>query len=214
MNKYFDNTTYIILLILFLIIFITIRCSRMAYIRNRKKGMEGELKTNKILLKYAKSHHCCLLTNVLLPLYDGTCEIDHILFGKFGAVVIETKNISGELSGDGKQLLHKIGRKEYHIYNPKLQNETHVKNVRHHLNAAGLNDVPIYSFVVFTSKDIRFPENLGITLSMLEGSLKRLPDNKCKYRQCYKAIKKAKVLDPLQKLKHNLEVNRNKQISK
>ena len=147
------------------------------------------------------------MTNVFLPLYDSTCEVDHILVGKFGIAVIETKNISGELSGEGKQLVHKIGSRQYYLYNPTFQNESHVKNIQHHLNKAGCRNVPIYPFVVFTSDNIKFPQDIGISISGLEKKLKSLPDNKCDFKGLYSIIRKIKVVNPVQKLRHNIEVS-------
>ncbi|MGN0606179.1 MAG: nuclease-related domain-containing protein [Oscillospiraceae bacterium] len=207
-----NNLVFILIILFIAAVLSAIYLERKPYIQKKKIGSEGEEKTNKILRKYARKHKCLLMTNVFLPLYDGTCEIDHILFGKFGISVIETKNISGELSGDGKQLIHKIGSKQYYMYNPKMQNESHVKNIQHHLNKAGYRNIPIYPFVVFTSNNIKFPSDIGIPISELEKNLKNLPDNKCSFKELYDAIRKIKVMSPVQKLRHNIELTvKNKQ---
>lgn len=202
-----EKMIFIIIILIIAVIMAIILIQRLPYFKRKKIGSSGEEKTNDILRKFVKNNNCLLMTNVFLPLYDGTCEIDHILFGKFGVAVIETKNISGELYGDGKQLTHKIGNQQYTMYNPKFQNETHVKNIQHHLNKAGYKNTPIYSFVVFTSNDIKFPKSIGISISELEKSIKKLPDNKCIYKKLFFAIQNVKVINPLEKLKHNIKVS-------
>lgn len=184
---------------------ILIKIQELPYFRKKQIGAEGEEKTNAVLRKFAKKHNCLMMTNVFLPLYDGTCEIDHILFGKFGAAVIETKNISGELSGTGRQLVHTVGKNSYTMYNPALQNETHVKNIQYHLTKAGYKNVPVYSFVVFTSDNIKFPDSVGIRLSELEKNLKKLPDSKCDCKKLFMAIKQKEVKNPVDKIIHNIQ---------
>jgi hypothetical protein len=180
---------------------------KLPYFKRKKIGSDGEAKTNEVLKKFVSQKKCMLMTNVVLPLYDGTCEIDHILFGKFGVAVVETKNISGELLGNGKQLVHKNGSRERMMYNPAMQNETHVKNVKYHLTKAGFKNIPIYSFVVFTSDNIKFPKSVGIHISELEKNIKNLPDNKCSAEKLYSAIDKIKVSDLFEKFKHNIKVS-------
>lgn len=190
---------------LILIAAVSVKIQELPYFRRKQIGAEGEEKTNAVLRKFAEKHNCLMMTNVFLPLYDGTCETDHILFGKFGAAVIETKNISGELSGTGKQLVHTVGKNKYNMYNPVMQNETHVKNIKYHLTKAGYKNIPVYSFVVFTSDNIKFPDSVGIRLSELEKNLKRLPDNNCDYKKLFMAIKQTEVKNPVDKIIHNIQ---------
>lgn len=181
--------------------------SKTSYFRRKKIGAEGEEKTNQILKKLKKKNNYLLMTNVFLPLYNGTCENDHILFGNFGVAVIETKNISGKISGNGKQLTVKLGKSSHTLYNPVMQNETHVKNIQYHLTKAGFKNIPVYSFVVFTSNNVSFPPSLGIHISELEKNISRLPDNKCDPVKLYNAIDRIKVSAFTAKLKHNIKVS-------
>lgn len=202
-----EDTIFIMLFFIMVIWLAYAMILKLPYFKRKKIGSDGEAKTNEILKKFVSQKKCMLMTNVFLPLYDGTCEIDHIIFGKFGVAVIETKNVSGELSGNGKQLTLKNGRQEHTLYNPAMQNETHVKNVKYHLTKAGFKDVPIYSFVVFTSDNIKFPKSIGIHISELEKNIKKLPNNKCSAEKLYSAIDKIKVSDTFEKLKHNIKVS-------
>lgn len=73
----------------------------------KRKGRAAEQKTGRLLKKLCKKSGAKMLNNIYLPLYNGTCEIDHLVIGKFGIFVVETKGISGSVSGEGKKLVHK-----------------------------------------------------------------------------------------------------------
>ena len=60
----------------------------------KSKGRQGEKKVAAVLKKSGKSRGCRLINNAYLPLYKGSCEVDHILIGDFGVLVVETKSIS------------------------------------------------------------------------------------------------------------------------
>ena len=175
----------------------------------KKKGREGEEKVKSFLKKYAKIHRLKLTNGIYLPMYNDCCEIDHILFGDFGVVVIETKNISGKIFGNDKDkfLVHQIGTKTHKLYNPVLQNETHCKNVTHHLNKAGIKNVPVYSIVVFSDRDI-FIENskIGVKLIGLQHRLEKLQPAGFDAKKLYKIILKQKVRNPFKKLWHNIKI--------
>ena len=178
-------------------------------IKGNRKGKEGERNVRIILKKYAKTHKGKLLNGAFLPMYNGCCEVDHILFGNFGIAVIETKNISGEVYGNAscKYLTHKIGSKTHKLYNPLLQNETHCKNIRYHLNKAGINDTPIHPIVVFADEDV-FIQNpsLGVKLTELELCLNRLSPCDCNAKELYNIISRKKIRNPFKKLWHNISI--------
>ncbi len=202
------KTIFIIILIAMLLLMGYTVAQRLPYFRRRRVGTVGEQKTNYILERFTRNKKCILMTNVFLPLYKDTCEIDHILIGGFGVAVIETKNLSGEITGSGQQLTHKIGNKVNKFYNPQLQNETHVKNVRYHLRKSEFKDVPIYSIVVFTSDNIKFPQEIGIHLSQLERVIKSLPDKNYNPKGIYTLLKKVRVMSPVAQLRHSVKVNK------
>lgn len=196
MEKYFYLAAAILLMI-----FIFILYQR----KKRKKGRAGELKTAAVLKKFAKQNTCMVINGIWLPLYKGTCEVDHIVFGNFGIAVIETKAVSGRISGSGKYLTQTIGKRRHRLYNPNLQNKTHMDNIRHHLLKAGFRDVPIFGFTVFTEEDIIIHSpGLGVKLSALYGRLEALPCQKYDYRGMYEAILRVRVRSPLKKLLHNI----------
>lgn len=168
---------------------------------NKKKGRKSEWKTYSCLKKIADKKKYKIMNNVYLPLYDKTSEIDHILIGNFGICVIETKGISGTVSGRGEQLTHKIGNKTYKFYNPQYQNKTHVNNIKYHLQKGKLK-VPVYSIVVFTADDIELKSPVGIYLKDLEREIRKIPASKCDTEKIYNYINSIRVKNPLKKFMH------------
>lgn len=177
----------------------------------RQKGKQGERLVRKELSRCAFKKRRKLLNGIYLPLYDGCCEVDHILCGSFGVCVIETKNIGGEINGSAGDtyLTHTMGTKVHRLYNPLLQNKTHRDNVIHHLKKAGMGGIPVYSFVVYTDSNIiiRNPA-LGITLGELSGKLDSLKDAGCSPKELNALFKKIRVKNPFKKLLHRLSCKR------
>ena len=140
-----------------------------------------------------------IINNAYLPLYNKACEVDHLVFGRFGVLVVETKGISGKVSGSGKNLTHTIGSKTHKLYNPQMQNKTHIDNVVHHLKKGGFDKTPVNGAVVFAAKDIEFPPELGTDLKGLEKLYKSLPDAGCNQDVLYNYFSDMQVKNPLKK---------------
>lgn len=144
--------------------------------KSDRQGRAGERKVARVLKHYAAWHGCKVLNGVYLPLYDATTEVDHILIGRFGLLVIETKSIAGEVFGDERQTnwTHMVGTKKHSLYSPLLQNKTHVDNIRHLFNQEHIYKVNIESLVVFTNAKtiLNLPKGLPvIKLKKLKGLL-------------------------------------------
>ncbi|MCI8493174.1 nuclease-related domain-containing protein [Anaerotruncus colihominis] len=91
-----------------------------------------------------------IIPNVYLNTYSGALtEIDLILITSKGLFIFESKNYSGKIYGSEHKLYWDVyyGRKKYQIYNPVLQNRTHVNALIH--NFPMLRTKNVYSFVVF-----------------------------------------------------------------
>lgn len=159
------------------------------------KGAMGEKKAATVLWKLSFDDWSHIMNNVKLPLYDKTCEIDHLVIGKFGVLVIETKSQSGYIYGrtDDKNLTQEIGQYTYTFYNPLFQNKTHTDNVSYHLRKGGFRNVPVYGIVVFTSEDVIFPDGLGIRLSELTDYYKNLRYVGCDKEKVYEYLKSISV---------------------
>lgn len=173
---------------------------------SKQKGIEGEKRVAKVLRRYARKNHGTVWNNAFLPLYKESCEIDHLIFGAFGVAVIETKNVGGTVSGNGKELTQKIGSKVHKLRNPQLQNKTHIDNVIHHLRKAGLNHVPVHGIVVFSNPDVTLETNAGIPLSQLPKALDKLPRQRGTRNDdaAYRALRAVRIKSPVKKLLHDI----------
>ena len=100
-------------------------------VKNRKNTKIinlGEQEVNKILSKI-KGYK--LLSDIMIKNEKGTSQIDHILIGKKGIFVIETKDYSGLIYGEeySKYWTQVINRTSNKFYNPIRQNYGHVKSL-------------------------------------------------------------------------------------
>lgn len=97
-----------------------------------------------------------------------TSQIDVVIATNVGIIVFEVKDYSGWIYGNGNQqkwtqvLSH--GREKYHFYNPILQNEVHISQLKRVLK----ENIPFYSIKVFAGncklEDISFiPKNTFVT---------------------------------------------------
>lgn len=117
------------------------------------KGNYGEMIVTSIFDSryFGKEEHYIINNIIFETSKDVTHQIDHIVICKTGVFVIETKHLKGIIKGreeDG-QWAQIIGKKIYNIYNPVLQNRTHVKIV----NAFLEDKYDIHSVVVFTKSN-------------------------------------------------------------
>ena len=87
-------------------------------------------------------------------------QIDLVVATKVGIIVFEVKDYSGWIYGNANQTkwtqVLSYGDKKYRFYNPIMQNNTHIQQLRQKLK----ENVPFYSVVVFYGnselKDISF----------------------------------------------------------
>ena len=134
------------------------------------KGLNGEYSLYQYLQSF-ESIGCKFLFNLYVPRDNGkTSEIDVIMFHPKGLFVIESKNYSGWIFGkeSNKQWTQTlpVGRRrshKEHFYNPIMQNATHIRAVRKHIDGT----IPIYSVIAFsdncTLKDVTVKSNVIVT---------------------------------------------------
>lgn len=85
-------------------------------------------------------------------------QIDHLVIGPHGVVVMETKNWSGTLVGSADDSVWRQmrpGQPPRRLDNPLRQNEQHAAVVRDLLRRAGVGEVPVESLVVMASPEVR-----------------------------------------------------------
>lgn len=102
-----------------------------------------------------------LMKNLYIPNRGGTTEIDSLLLHQTGIYVLESKNISGEITGgieDERWNQRLNARTEHTFHNPIQQNAGHIRALQHFLkenySRAQLNidDLPIFSAIVFSDR--------------------------------------------------------------
>lgn len=138
------NTQKITVLLVLILALIVILIAK----RKRKIEMnKGEMEVNDVLEKITGYR---LLSNVMIKRQNGTSQIDHILIGRKGVFVIETKDFSGKIYGDqySKYWTQKLNGRKNTFYNPIRQNYGHVKALEEILKRRDI----FISLIVFTNK--------------------------------------------------------------
>ncbi len=114
------------------------------------KGIAGETVINILNENFQcdAGESCYKLNNILLPIENGTTQIDHLLLFPNGIFVIETKNINGWIFGGEQQTEWTVMSFEnkFKIRNPLQQNMYHVRKLAHFLQ---LELHYFFSLVVF-----------------------------------------------------------------
>lgn len=182
----------------------------------KKLGVKGEKKVASVLGKYALLNHCKVINNIFLPLYDKTTQIDHILIGYFGVLVVETKNMKGEIYGNpsDKEWTQILGDKKHKFYNPMKQNQTHIDNIRYVFNKENIYNIQLESLVVFAdpTTSVYIPRGLPVVgIKKLKKFLKQpklKKDNGVDVDKIYNAIMKHAVKDKQLIADHNKNVKK------
>ncbi|MDM5088865.1 NERD domain-containing protein [Aeromonas bestiarum] len=112
------------------------------------KGMMGEWLINLSIRLFLDQREYRLLSNVTLPLEQGSTQIDHVIVSRFGVFVIETKNMKGWIFGDPKhkRWTQQLFRRRHGFQNPLHQNYLHVMTLK---SLLGLADHQLHSIVYF-----------------------------------------------------------------
>ena len=127
----------------------------------KDKGSSGERTLQLTLIEDLKIPENQIFRNLYIPKPNGeTSEIDILVLSKKGIFVIECKNYSGSVYGDGRRRkwIQYLGRKKFYFLNPFLQNAGHVKSLRPFLSKFG--DVPVVSMVKVIVEDTLKVKNL------------------------------------------------------
>lgn len=94
--------------------------------------------------------------DLYIPNKSGYAQVDLVVPTNVGIFVFEVKDYSGWIFGNANhnkwtQVLA-YGREKHQFYNPIKQNEVHVSALRN--SAEQLNNVPIYSIIVFDGSSV------------------------------------------------------------
>lgn len=125
----------------------------------KMKGRRGEKKIARILARQAKRENGFVINDVIIPdsVNGKTSQIDHIYISKYTIACVETKNYSGRIYGNSKdrewtQVLN-YGKVKNKLYNPEMQNATHVGRLSELL---GIDHKLICNLVVFVKGNVDY----------------------------------------------------------
>lgn len=118
-----------------------------------KKGKEGENSVRRILSQLPRKKFIRLNNVVLRNKYGITIQIDHVVIGAYGIFVIETKNYLGKISGtdESEHWSQLIYGNTHNLYNPVLQNRSHIAALKDSIKDAVPEWFPYVSIVAFES---------------------------------------------------------------
>lgn len=122
-------------------------------------GESGEMFTEMVLKKLPRSYY--VVSDVVLERKNGTSQMDHVVVGRNGVFIVETKNHRGTITGndeDVKVLQEKQlkGRKvKKTFYNPTKQVSGHVRTVRRMMEDTGYGGTAIIGIVFFSNPDAK-----------------------------------------------------------
>lgn len=126
-------------------------------------GKRGEKRVARRLGSRLNSLEYKTFNDLVVPTFNGSTQVDHVVVSRFGIFVIETKNFQGWIFGTESQptWTQTIYRKSSKFQNPLRQNYKHVKALAEYL---GINEKAFHSIVVFSSSSCRlktmFPPNV------------------------------------------------------
>lgn len=176
-NAYFTNGILFILLIGAPVIFIyfLIRTHK-----GNRKLLEGTTEIRRgepaeeeliLILRRAGFSPDIIFHNLYIPTRNHTfSQIDLVMLTNVGLIVFEVKDYSGWIFGNGKQQrwtqVLNYGKDKYRFYNPIMQNNKHIYQLKKYLQ----EEIPCFSIIVFFGgcelKDITFvPQNTFIAKS-------------------------------------------------
>src|SRR5574344_1396781 len=136
--------------ILLVIIILVLAIILLIFQTAKYKGKIGEEKVSLVLHLLSKEY--VVLNNVYIPFGNHTKQIDHIVVSPYGIFVIETKNYKGWIYGgeDKQYWTQNIYGHKFQLYNPILQNQSHIKALKNILPPSSNN--AFVSIIAFSNK--------------------------------------------------------------
>ena len=134
------------------LVFAKIRdCRLLKSVTGLHRGTKSERALILKLLKYG-IHPKAIFHDLYVKKIDGSySQIDLVVATKVGMLIFEVKDYSGWLFGNGTQRqwtqVLAYGKEKYRFYNPVMQNNKHISNLRKQLRQ--FENVPFYSIIVF-----------------------------------------------------------------
>ena len=151
MNLYFIILVFILLSVVFIFVYSEFKDRELLKtVTNLNRGTKSE---RKMVLKILKSgiKSTAIFHDIYLNNGNGKySQIDLVVATKVGIVVFEVKEYSGWIFGTENQInwtqILAYGKRKYKFYNPILQNEKHVQDLK---KLYHFDNIPIFSMIVF-----------------------------------------------------------------
>lgn len=142
------NTIIVLLIVIFVAILLLIP-GKKSSVYTLFAGLRGEHTVSRELHRLGGKY--IILNDLMLRTAYGTCQIDHIVLSPYGIFVVETKNISGKITGNDEWKEWYWVGKDFNktIYNPVMQNFRHIDVLS---DTLGLSADNFISVIVFTGK--------------------------------------------------------------
>ncbi|MGB6406180.1 MAG: nuclease-related domain-containing protein [Planococcus donghaensis] len=144
-------------------------------------GKRGEERVKRKFNEFYMEEDFRILWDVNLKIGTWSVQMDGLLLTEKGAIIIESKNISGQLHFDEKtgefSRVNLAGERSV-MENPKIQLRKHIRFLTHYFKMKKIN-LPISGLIVFTAKDCEFiskPHGVSVckTYQMIEYLLRIL----------------------------------------
>ena len=155
-----------------------------------------------------------LINDIMIKTEKGTSQIDHILIGRKGIFVIETKDYNGLIYGEeySKYWTQVLNKRSNDFYNPIRQNYGHIKSLERCLKRKNI----FISVIVFTNKSnlkIGTTETTVIQSNKLKKFIKKYNSDiklsKNEIIKIYNIIKKSNIQSSKVRKKHIEEIIKN-----
>lgn len=115
------------------------------------RGTSSEVRLVSSLLQFGIPKEHIFHDLYLVKNQSEYAQTDIVVLTQVGLVVIEVKEYSGWIFGNGSQTqwtqVMAYGKQKYYFYNPILQNKNHIAELKKHLFQ--FDDIPYYSLIVF-----------------------------------------------------------------
>jgi len=175
------------------------------------KGKMGEISVVNRLKRLPHEDYS-VINDLMLKSGNWTSQIDHVMVSRYGVFVIETKNYQGWITGgeNSDSWTQNIYGHKYSLYNPVVQNESHVIAIRKALG--DYSRIKMIQIVAFSGKATLRVKTHYSTVTYFRGLNKIIRSYKEEVltseqvSQIYETLLHANVVDKRERRTHNKEV--------
>lgn len=135
------------------IILLILLIAGVCYVKYKLPTIKGKVGETSVAaaLSFLPRNKYVILNNQMYKLGDRSTQIDHIVISVYGIFIIETKNYKGWIYGhtNNDYWTQNIWGNKYSLYNPILQNQSHIKFLVSKFNAVREKSNAIFPITVF-----------------------------------------------------------------